>query len=211
MGLYTLTDFRDEIQLSTGNRGLDNTRLTRYVNFAYFEIVGSVDFETLVETSPFSTVVGQSAYSIPSGSALVKAVVNLSLPSDGLLGYRDMIEYYRTNRSANGVPRIWARQGDQILLAPYPSSIFSMSMILKSDPDPLVIDSATTELPTTWDPGVSLLATHYAKMSLGDADAASFYNRAVQYLASRVVDEERNLRDSGLGQSIGRMMQQGGA
>lgn len=214
MGFITLEEFREEIQNSTGNLGLENTRLTRYVNSAYFEVAGAVDFSELLEIQETAILANESTIPLSPNVSAVLSVAHSDhlMPSYyGPLGYRAAPEFLRNPQFPAGVPKIWTRIGTDIVFRPEADAIYPINIIHKSSPFALAVDTEKTVLPNTWDPAISLLAVHFAKMALGQQDAVAFYNRAVQYMATRIVDEERLVVNTGLGKAIRAEIGTGGA
>jgi hypothetical protein len=201
MGYMTLADFREELSETTGNRGFDNGRLDRWINFAYMDVTGAIDLEELEEPAAAVTVAATPTVAKPDNSRKVLTVVDDT--TGRLLQSIDKTEYFRLDRTTTGEPLKWAVLGDNIYLHPTPNAAFDLLIIQKIDPARLELVSDTTILADTWDAAVFMLSVHYAYMSVGeDQRAALWMNRAISYLQSRATAEEIFIREPGLGLSM---------
>lgn len=192
MGQLTLTNFREELDKNLGSLGLaalDPGRLDRWINFAYFEIIGAVEFPELEEVHSFNTVAGTDAYALPANTLGVTAVFDLTSKK----------RITKTGRSAlltfeakGGRPRHYARIGANIVFRPVPNKVFNINVLLTKEPA-LLTGSDKTVLPTTWDYAVVLLATAGGFLSRGQANESQIWlSRAIGYMQTRALYEERD-------------------
>ena len=176
MGIVTLGDFISDIEGSIGNRELLAPRITRFVNYAYFNIAGSIRFH---ELESFVEVTGASSLSLPNRTITVFAVSRAGI----LLEYIEPSLFYQ--RKPKNPPEIWTRLGMNVLIRTLaPAS--PHSLYVSQRPAPLSGSSATTTIPETWDEGIYLLATHYALMSLSEETRAqAWFGRFRDFVATR--------------------------
>jgi hypothetical protein len=200
MGLLTLQNFRDDMQGALGNLQYEDEELDRWINQAYFDLASSVDFEVFDDDTPEDTVDGQNFIPCPENVMLVKAVRDQT--SDHMLGWVRKAEYWRKSQSVSGAPRKWTRHGNRIMLHPVPDAVYSMFIVSKLSPSPLVLVADVTEIPPVWDSAVHSLGMYYALGARGqEARAESWLRRAVVYVQSRITEEGLEANLDGLGAS----------
>lgn len=198
MGYMDLADFRTEVQSSVGDRDFPDARLDRWINFGYLDLVGAIDFEEFTTSNAFSTVAGQTTYTIPADTRLIQIVKDVT--NQKSLQFIDKTEFYRLNGTLQDLPLKWTRVGDQVLLHPIPSGVFSINTIYKRDAIRLTDPTDETMLPDTWDAAVTLLSVYHGLLAIGQEQRATqWFARAVNYIQSRVTQEEAFVRTPGLG------------
>lgn len=200
MGVQTLEEFHTDLQGSLGNKGIVGDRLTRWVNSAYFELTGAIDFEILEATAEVATVAAQQAVAIPNTDSTTVVVKHVrDNTSDNKLGWLDKAELLRKKRTPTATPLYWTRHAATILLHPVPDDIFALELYLKKDPTPLADTSSKTIIPASWDQAIQLLATHYGLLATGDEQRAMVWlNRAIAYLQTRTTEEDIHASTTGL-------------
>jgi hypothetical protein len=188
MGLLTLDEIRDQIRGALGGRVPDgDSRLTTWVNLGYMEVIGAVDFPELDLNVNINTVIGTNSYAVPAGMVQVQVVY------DSVTKYAprkvDKAEFFRQDASEVGSPKIWLRHGASVYIHPTPSDVRSLKILGRSEPAGLAADGSVTILPKTWDTAIFLLGTSYALLALNeDARSVSWYNRALVYMQSRIIE-----------------------
>jgi hypothetical protein len=198
MGLLTLLQIRTEVDSSMGNRtGVLDPRLTVWINLAYNEIASGIDFKELDGEFPFPTVIGQAGYAGPTNPLVIQMVRNEV--THNLLTWVPETEYFRLDRSANGVPRRWTRRGVQIRLWPPPSAIQNHIAYYKVTPTPLAADGDVTILPPYIDNALIFLSVAYGFLAVEEgAKAIVWLNRAITYLSSRITNQDFSFLLGGL-------------
>lgn len=161
--------------------------LGEWTNLGYFEVAGAVDFPELDVTKMVNTVIGANAYALPAGLVQIQTVYD-SVAKYGLRRV-EKAELFRQDLAEPGAPKIWTRHGASLYIHPTPTTIRSLSLIGRSEPDQMVADADKTILPKTWDAAIKLLAVCYALWDLNeDARATTWYNRALNYMQSRLIE-----------------------
>lgn len=198
MGLLTLPDFVDELELALGDvPGLSSGQTERWINFGYLELATGVDFEALDDDFTFPTVAAQQAYTGPSEPLAVKIVRNED--QDYNLDWTGKEDLLRRPTGTGGPPEVWTRHKEDILLWPVPLSVDSFRVVYKKTPAPLSGTDATV-LPAQWDLAVVMFAASYGYHSLAMADrAVAWFNRGVAYVNSRMTEQSIHEGTAGLG------------
>ncbi len=189
MGFMTLLDFKTEITSVLGGRAVDATRAKNWVNMAYFDACGAVDFPELGTTPQFNSVVATPQYTIADGIYQVLAVYD-SVARHFLRRVR-IEEYARQDLSEAGPPKLWSRHGSSLFLHPMPADIRAIKYYARAEPAPLAADGDKTILPRTWDQAISMFSIATALFSLNEDNRASaWYNRALAYTQTRLLEGE---------------------
>ena len=188
MGLLTLVDFRDEIDVTFGERSLDTPHYDRWINFAYLDICTAVDFDILDAELSFNTADGTRNYNAPTTPYIsIKHVRDTS--SDYSLAWIPKEDFFRLTAADEGAPKRWTLHLDDIYLYPCPDGIYAVKAIYKQTPTILSEDGDVTVLQAGWDAAVTMLAVHYGYMALGEEQrAVVWYNRAISYIQSRMTE-----------------------
>lgn len=198
MAYMLLSDFRTEVQSAIGDRGFTNSRLDRWINFGYLDLAGAIDFEELTDTAAFAGVIGQNNYPVPADARIVQLVINET--DQRLLQFVDKSEFFRLERTVNAPPLKWTRVNDEILLNPTPDATDSFTIVYKKDPTRLINAADLIVLPDTWDAAVTILGTYHGLLAVGEEQRATqWFARAVNYIQSRITQEETFIRTPGLG------------
>lgn len=188
MGAWTLENFRDEMDHPTGGVISDNTRKDRYINAAYFEVAGTIQFHKLIEAHTFNTADGTVAYNLPADHLGPKSLIDKT--NDKRLLRVSPENFQFLDESTDGDPEKYAIYGGQLHLWPTPDAVNSMSYLHIVEPDELTVGNPTV-LPATWDNAIWLMSIHYALMSLEEYERANaWFDRAIVYIRSRTTDEE---------------------
>lgn len=200
MANTALSAFRTDLQSALGNRGLANATLDRFINYAYLDITGAVDFEVFDSVDDISVTQGNNVYDVPPGALIVKSIFSSGAATDTLLQYVSKEEFYRRDRTTEGTPTSWTRRGAYICLEPNPSGSDTLTVLYKASPTKLSASDSTTEIPELWDPVVWLLAVHYGFLALGEEDRAMvFLQRASVYIQTKITEAEYYAQSLALG------------
>lgn len=198
MGQMTLDDFRTELQTALGDRGINNPRLDRWINFAYMDIVSAVSFEITEKTA---TVSGTDSLTVPTNSLVVRAVVDDT--AGNLLQWISKVEYYRRDRTATGSPLVWTRIGDTIRVLPVPTAAIDYIIQYQGLPDRLSSPEDVTEIPELWDAAILWLAAHHGFLALGEEQRALVWlQKAGVYIQSRMTEDQLHATSPGLGLTL---------
>lgn len=199
MGVLSLLQMRDEVTSSMGTRpNILPARYTTWINLAYTDIASGVNFAELDEVDVLVTAAAQHNYPIPTNPLIIEMVRDDT--NENLLTWLPNDEYFRLDRSTTtGKPKRWTRRGVEILLWPDPDAIYSLSRYFKATPDILAVDGDITVLPGYVDNGIILLAIGYGLLAVNeDQRAVVWVNRAVNYLSSRLTQQDFSFLLGGL-------------
>lgn len=193
MGLMRLDDFREEVVANLGDRGLTNRRVDSWVNFAYRELCGALEFEELRFEQKTTTVPGVRLYEFPEKFLGIVAVADVT--NKRRLERLDAADLLLKDKTITGPPTHWGRRAKALVLWPVPDGQYELNAIFFREPDLLVNGTDTTVIPATWDTAIVLLATHYGLLALGrtemDFNAADrYFQRYIAYVRSRKTDSE---------------------
>lgn len=201
MGFMALSDFRTDVNTALGNRGLPNAQVDRWVNFGYLEVTSAVRFEVLDGTDTIATVMSQNYIVAPTEVQYIRLVRDTS--NDYLLGWVPKNVYYMKLQATSDVPKVWTRDGLNILLHPVPDAAYNLDVVSKKTPTLLSGDGDVTVLSDAWDPVILALAIHYGLLTLNEEQRALVWlQRAVAYAASRLTEEDLEIETRGLENSL---------
>ncbi len=198
MGVLTLLQIRTEVDSSMGNRtAVLDPRIDTWINLAYIDIASGIDFPELDGELVIPTVVGQNNYAGPVNPLVVDLVRDDT--NENLLTWVPKNEYFRLNRSTNGPVKRWTRSATEILLFPPPSAIVSLTAFFKITPAILAADGDVTILPGYVDNALILLAPAYGLLATGEDERAIVWlNRAINFLQSRLTNQDLSFLLGGL-------------
>lgn len=192
MGFMTLAQFETEVESVLGGRANVTSRLDTWINLAYFDVCGAVDFPELDTIYNFSTQVGVNSYNLPSGG--IQIITLYDNVSKRPLRKVERMEVFRQDLTESGAPRIWARHGSKVYIHPTPSDVRSIDMLLMKEPVPLAASGDVTVLPRTWDAAILLLATSYGLLALIEENkSTNWYNRGLVYIQSRLIEGQTQM------------------
>ena len=191
MGQLELQDFRSELEVVFGERGIDDTHYDRWVNFAYQELCSGVRFQSLLTVYYFNTVVDQYAYPLDF-QPLIPINCRDEDQDLGLLwipvtdGGR--LQFKLSGGGWNvGQPTKWTMFGDNIFLWKVPATINRTSLAYIKQPDLLVADDDTTVIPFVWDQNVLYLSIAHGYLMLGEENrAGAWHNKAANSIATKM-------------------------
>ena len=201
MAYMTLADYRTDLQSALGDKGIDNSRMDRWINFGYHDLAGSVDFEVTDQDETVATVQSTQTIAVPTGTEIVKLIKDTS--NDALLGWIPKAEMFRRAVTPTGPPTHWSRHGNLIYFHPVPNAVINMFIIHKLAPDRMTNVADVSVFSDIWDPAIFLLTVHHGLLALGeDQRSASWLGRAISYIQTRMTEVDMHSQASGLGASI---------
>jgi hypothetical protein len=201
MGFMTLADFRTDLQSALGDRGFENPRLDRWVNFGYLDLAGAIGFESLERDVERATVIGNRSVAVPDNIMAVKVIRDKT--NDRIVSWVPKTEYFRRSSASAGQPTHWTRHGEEILLHPVPDGVFAIDIFYHAMPDRLTGVGDTTALPDTWDVAIHLLSVYHALQAVGEEQrASSWWARAVSFIQTRLSEDLIQATSGGLGLSL---------
>lgn len=197
MGALSLADFEDDLNIALGDREEAQAHLKRWVNFAYLDLCTGVDFEILDDEHDFNSAVATRSYTGPTTPLAIKIVFNVAQNMG--LDFTPKEEYFRLDGSLTGTPELWTLHMGDIYVHPTPIAAEAFKAIYKKTPDLLSAPGDTTILQAGWDPAVSMLASYYGFMALGEEQrGVVWYNRAISYVNSRMSEDKIYMGQPGL-------------
>ena len=200
MGLITFTEFKADLESALGARSILDATLGRWVNYAYYDLAGSIDFEEFDADSTIPTVGGTPHITAPTNSQVIQLVKDTT--NDALLGWIPKSEFYRRAVITTGAPRVWTRHGALIKLNPTPSGVVNLLVIYKTPPAVLTAAAVTT-ISAVWDQAIFFLSVHQGLLALGEeARATVWLQRAVTYIQTRMTEQDLHFVKEGLGPSL---------
>lgn len=199
MGQMTLSRFRAHVMANPALQGLPNVDadlVTDWVNMAYFEVTGAIEFEALEKCAAMTTVNGVAEYALPVRFVAMTAVqdrtTGVKIVKSTL---RNMLRY---TWDTVGYPRFWARTAAGIKIWPIPDSIYSFFVYYTSEPVRLQNANDVTVLPATWDKAILLMAIETALRNFNQFDPADkLFTRAMAHMRSRMKDEDLGETEEG--------------
>lgn len=184
MGVRTLEEFREDLAQAIGGRGVNNRWLDRRINAGYLDLATMILHDSLRVRATVPTVVGTESYNVDR----LIGIVTIS-HEDKILVYTDYSNIVR-NRPAEGMPALWADDGDGFRVYPTPAAVYSLIVDYYREPNILGDPGDATELEARWDHAVHLFACHYSFLDLGmvgeGGQANEYLHRAMNYVQSRV-------------------------
>lgn len=188
MGLLKLLDFRDELDVTFGERNIESPTYNRWINFGYLDLCTSVDFDIFDDEVTVPTSNGVRSYTGPTSPFLFIKHIRDNTSEEGL-SFIPKEDFFRLPISDTDAPKRWTLHQSKIWLYPTPNAAYSLKVIFKETPDPLEEDDDPTVLHAGWDAAVSMLSTHYGYMALGEENRGiAWYNRAVSYIQTRMTE-----------------------
>lgn len=168
-----LGDIITRVRSSVGDQGtlqITDSDIARWVNDACREI--AIDNELLQAKATSDTVVGQSAYDLPSGILKLHSV---RYEGDPLKVYTLAEHTERTllNESSSGTPTICYIWANQIELVPAPSSVGSLEIFYIKEPTAI---SETEPVQTAAEPDVP----------------SPYHHRIVAYCVAQVAEQDED-------------------
>lgn len=206
MGIMTLADFRSELDESIGTPALGNTRYDRWINAAYFEVSGAIEFQQLLDVQSFTTVDGTQAYNEAGSTLGIRQVFDVE--NDAVLLHESVENFLLRDEDTEGDPLYWTRFGGQLHLWPVPGTTGDTIKYLRiKQPTVLSASGSVTVLPAQWDMVVWMMSVHYALLSREEQEfAAMWFNRAVSMIRSRTTDLEYDADSREVGVTIAKSL-----
>jgi hypothetical protein len=158
----TLESMRNDLDLELGSRpDVDEDRLDRWINRAYFDMATALQFPELEGSFELSTVAAEHLYLVPSH--LLK-ILDISLTLDR--------SYFRRLRVSDGDPKIYHRTGSLLVIYPAPEEVRAIAIDARFRPIALTAAHHSPVFGQEWHEGVQLLARVKAHKALLEWDLA---------------------------------------
>ena len=185
----TLAKFQEQLQrmVASPSRGISTPQLNMWINLAYREILGAIEFEPQRTSTTFDTVDGTIAYDEPSDQTQIILVKDTE--NDNVLQFVETPAFRRRDPDTEGEPQYWTRIGSQIHLHPTPDDAYSMLVEYLAMPADMSDPTDTPVFGSQWDSALLQLAFANALQEFREFDGAQMaYSRALAALRSRKHD-----------------------
>lgn len=172
MGIENLAGFRDSVNLALGDKSQFNERLDRWVNDGIEELFVMLDIEGRRVCQQTSTVIDQEAYDLPVD--LIATLVITDRTNKRRILKTSIENFERLDPSLRGQPKRFARVDRKIFLHPVPGSVSLLHMFYIKRPTHLALEADVSEMISSYDRVIHLLATRSAFIDLGEFEKATF-------------------------------------
>lgn len=200
MGVDTLADYRDLLNLALGDKGQTNERLDRWINAAIEELFVMLDIEGRRICAQTPTIEGQERYLLPANC--VATLVLSDITSKKRLTKVAIENYEKLDPTRTGKPRQYARVDRHLYLYPIPDGEYLIHMFYVKAPTQLSSASDVSELTSAYDRVIHLLATRNGMLDLGmDEKATTRYQTAINQLRMIPTEEwleSQNVAERGI-------------
>jgi hypothetical protein len=188
VGVDTLADFRDLLNLALGDKGQTNERLDRWINAAIEELFVMLDIEGRRVCAQTPTIAGQERYLLPANC--VATLVLSDITSKKRLTKVVIENYEKLDPTRTGKPKQYARVDRHLYFYPIPDAEYLIHMFYVKAPTQLSTAADVSELTSAYDRVIHLLATRNGMLDLGmDEKATVRYQTAVNILRQIPTEE----------------------
>lgn len=200
-GNFTLATFRNGVASALGERGAGNEDLDRWVNQAYFELIGEPEFDELITTAEATLTQGTQVCLLPTGFMAMIAVVDMTNDEERLT-FTDIRDFYRKDLTTEDQPEFWSRDGDSIYIQPKaPVGDIVLRIVYYKEPPALSVAADRTDLNARWDPVIMLLAQgialqEKARNEVESQEAELKLRRARAMARTRTMDQDLEVTPS---------------
>lgn len=187
MGLMTLEEMCEEVNLNVSAKVSGHERLARWVHFGYLNVCSYIKppLEELKTQIAFPIVEADNTYATPTD---IIGILNIRI------GDRKLHKLKRpyTSDDFPGVPHSYMKRGPDIIIWPVPDDDYTDGVLeyLRTPPR-MVLPTAVTIIGSMWDLGVVMLATHQGLLATGQDDRADkWLGRFLGYAGSRIKEDD---------------------
>lgn len=191
MGMMSLDEYREELTRLFGDRGVDNTRLDRWVNLALISLAGTLRFEELRCLKTFTTVAGVYLYALPSDFVAYITVTDTT-NQHRLKRLQDTdTTNFLTDEDYWGQPLKWGRRKNSLVLYPPPDDAYVIREYYVQQPVKMILGTDVSPFPAVWDEAILLLAQNKGHLAFRELDLAKeVYGRAISHIRSIKTESE---------------------
>lgn len=195
----TLLSLKTELLLRLGSRSdIGAGRPEMWINFAYFDIVTSLEIDDMKGSYSFNTVAGTYLYKLPDAVFYTDAVSSTdetTYPDAGGLQYEliDLDRYRRLPATTVGTqintaqPLSYFRYAKMLVLYPTPSLVSPVAVDFLIRPGKLVADGDSPILAYEWHEAILLLARAKAHSALLEYDLAEIaHNEYINFVRRKL-------------------------
>lgn len=152
---------KTELKSRLGNRQDLDTRMDRWINYAFFEIVSNprFNFWELDSDYQFTTVAATAEYDIQSGAGDLHFILDVRDTTNERKLLRTHWSYLDKVVATSGAPTRYYRFGPNIILEPTPDDAYDITVRYRKRPNDLSTNNSSFEgLGTEWEEKIITLA-----------------------------------------------------
>ena len=169
-----LSQLRDAVRTRIGVPNADtfytDQVLTDLVNEALQAVASDADWPWLQISTTLTTAAGDGDYDTPADWTETRS---LCIDGYDAMEYRTLGEIREYPSTVTGVPAVYTISGDDILLRPVPSGVFTVQHDYVKNEQTLVTDADVPLMPTQFRYSVVAFACHLAYLRSGDVQRAT--------------------------------------
>jgi hypothetical protein len=188
VGLETLGEFRDGLNLALGEKRQGNERLDQWINDGVIELFGELDIQGRRQGATADTIIDQKTYDVPAD---LLAMLSLRINEVNKRLIKTSIENFELfDDTRTGTPTHYQRAGAFISLYPLPDAIQTMQMFFIKEPPQLVGASDVSGLPSMYDRVIHLISLRNALIDLEENERATFTFQIAENKLRKLPTEE---------------------
>ena len=188
MGLETLTEFRDGINLALGDKRQGNERLDQWINDGVIELFGELDITGRRQGATADTVIDQREYDVPA-DLLAMLVLKNNTTRKRMV--KTSIENFQLlDDTTVGSPTRYTRVGAFISVHPLPNVVEQLELFFIKEPPVLASPTATSGLPSMYDRVIHMIGLRNALIDLEENERATFIFQAAENKLRKLPTEE---------------------
>lgn len=188
MGLETLTEFRDGINLALGEKRQGNERLDQWVNDAVIELFGELDITGRRQGATADTVIEQREYDVPTD--LLAMLVLRNVTTRKRMIKTSIENFLLLDETTEGSPTRYTRVGAFISVHPLPNVVEVLELFFIKEPPVLALPTDTSGLPSMYDRVIHMIGLRNALIDLEENDRATFIFQAAENKLRKLPTEE---------------------
>ena len=187
MGLLTLEEMCEEVNLNVSAKSSGHERLARWIHFGYINVCSYIKppLDELRTQVAFPITEGDSSYPAPTD---LLGVINVRVGDSKL--YKLKRPY--TTDDFPGAPHSYLLRGPDIIIWPEPDDDYADGVLeYLRVPPRLTLPTSVTIIGAMWDVGIIMLATHHGLLSTGRSEEADkWLGRFLGYAGSRIKESD---------------------
>lgn len=187
MGVNTLDQFRDLLNLALGGKAQANERLDIWINQAIEELFVMLDIEGRRVCAQTLTIADQERYLLPTNC--VATLVLTDKTNKKRLIKSSVENYEKKDPTRSGKPSHYMRVDRHLHFFPIPDDEYLIHMFYIKAPTRMEASADVTELTSAYDRVVHLLALRNALMDLRETEAATFFYQTAVNMLRMIPDE----------------------
>ena len=188
MGLETLGEFRDGLNLALGEKRQGNERLDQWVNDSVTELFGVLDIQGRRQGATADTVIDQREYDVPI-DLLAMLVLKNNTTKKRMI--KTSIENFQLlDDTTVGSPTRYMRAGAFISVHPLPNVVEELELFFVKEPSPLTFPTDVSGLPSMYDRVIHLTSLRNALIDLEEAERSVLILQAAENHLRKLPTEE---------------------